>query len=378
MPLRDLITDAPESFLSNAVFQRFPGTDGLPQLPFLFKVLSFDKALPLQAHPDKSLAEKLMRQEHVKEGKNEQFVDPNHKPEVAIALSDDFSAFVGFRPVQEIQSFIKHVPELQELVGKETAKEYENLNSQELERRLKTLFGKIFQAEKPEVKRLTEQLVKRVSREGDIALGPLGSRDKLGTVVQAVFDQYPHDAGLFAAVFFMNLIRLKRGEGISVPADCIHAYLTGDCIECMANSDNMVSCGFQGEMGPPDDASLFVKMLLNNPGPSKQSLLKSVLSSKSANGYSVKYETIMREFNILKINLPPFKQESLKLLGPAIYLATEGAVEISTQAQDAMFVESLKTGQSAFVKPGFEVKLTNKSTSDEAELYAAYCEVENT
>lgn len=115
-PLRDLITGEPQSYLSKAVQQKFPGTDGAPQLPFLFKVLSFDKALPLQAHPDKSLAEKLMRQEHEEEGRNEQFVDPNHKPEVAIALSNDFSAFVGFRPVEEIQSFIKCVPELQDLV----------------------------------------------------------------------------------------------------------------------------------------------------------------------------------------------------------------------------------------------------------------------
>lgn len=174
----------------------------------------------------------------------------------------------------------------------------------------------------------------------------------------------------------MNLIRLKRGEGISVPADCIHAYLTGDCIECMANSDNMVSCGFQGEMGPPDDASLFVKMLLNNPGPSKQSLLKGDHFDRSQNGNVVKYNTIMQEFNLLRINLPPSTQESLKLIGPAIYLATEGTVEISTQVEKTSFTESLTSGQSAFVKPGFEVKFTNKSMSSEVELYAAYCEVE--
>ena len=50
-------------------------------LPWLLKVLSAGKALSIQAHPDKSLAEKLHKD------KPDLYKDSNHKPEMAIALT---------------------------------------------------------------------------------------------------------------------------------------------------------------------------------------------------------------------------------------------------------------------------------------------------
>jgi mannose-6-phosphate isomerase len=43
------------------------------KLPFLFKVLSINKALSIQAHPDKKLAEQL----HAKDPKNYPGMQPN-------------------------------------------------------------------------------------------------------------------------------------------------------------------------------------------------------------------------------------------------------------------------------------------------------------
>ena len=57
-------------------------------MPFLFKVLSAGKALSIQAHPDKSLAEKLHTDNPGAYG------DDNHKPEMAIALTP-FEALSG-------------------------------------------------------------------------------------------------------------------------------------------------------------------------------------------------------------------------------------------------------------------------------------------
>ena len=49
-------------------------------LPFLFKVLSIQKSLSIQSHPDKALAEQLhCDRPHV-------YKDPNHKPEIALAV----------------------------------------------------------------------------------------------------------------------------------------------------------------------------------------------------------------------------------------------------------------------------------------------------
>jgi mannose-6-phosphate isomerase len=81
-------------------------------LPFLLKVLSIRKALSIQAHPDKELARKL-HNEFPKIYK-----DPNHKPEMAIALTP-FEAFIGFRPLEEIKSHLETYPELATIVGSE-------------------------------------------------------------------------------------------------------------------------------------------------------------------------------------------------------------------------------------------------------------------
>lgn len=53
--LASLIASDPKSFLGEKVVNRFGSKD----LPFLFKVLAIGKALSIQAHPDKELAERL-------------------------------------------------------------------------------------------------------------------------------------------------------------------------------------------------------------------------------------------------------------------------------------------------------------------------------
>lgn len=80
------------------------------KLPFLFKVLSINKALSIQAHPTKEHAQKLHKMAPDK------YPDPNHKPEMAIALSE-FEGFCGFRPITEIINFVDSVPELKVLTG---------------------------------------------------------------------------------------------------------------------------------------------------------------------------------------------------------------------------------------------------------------------
>lgn len=54
--------------------------------------------------------------------------------------------------------------------------------------------------------------------------------------------QYPADIGVLAA-FLFNYVKLNPGEALYLGADELHAYLRGECIECMATSDNVVRAG---------------------------------------------------------------------------------------------------------------------------------------
>jgi len=46
------------------------------------------------------------------------------------------------------------------------------------------------------------------------------------------------------ALLTMNHLVLEKEEAIYVPADGIHAYSSGDIVECMARSDNVLNTGF--------------------------------------------------------------------------------------------------------------------------------------
>lgn len=231
------------------------------------------------------------------------------------------------------------------------------------------MFGCLWEGDKTSV--LEEQgnkLVERVEREGDMALGKIGRRDGLAYVVKKVHKMYKNDVGLFAAPFFMNFVRLGKGEGIAVPADCLHAYLEGDVIECMARSDNMLSCGFQGALGPGDDPGLFVRALLPSLGPASHLMLSHSKSSHSQNGRVEKYDIPIEEFDLLYLDL--LSQEGAEEVftaidGPSTWVVTEGEITITAGTQE----ERLARGQVVFVRPGTEVKFSGRG-----EAWAAYIE----
>src|ERR1700744_3249566 len=101
------------ALLSQPIAQKYGS-----KLPFLFKVLSIRKALSIQAHPNKKLAEQL----HAKDSKN--YPDDNHKPEMTIAVTP-FEGLCGFRPLEQICHFLRTVPSLRELVGDDESQEFE-------------------------------------------------------------------------------------------------------------------------------------------------------------------------------------------------------------------------------------------------------------
>lgn len=61
-------------------------------------------------------------------------------------------------------------------------------------------------------------------------------------LVMRLEKQYPGDIGIIAA-FFLNYVKLNPGEALYLGANEPHAYICGECVECMATSDNVVRAG---------------------------------------------------------------------------------------------------------------------------------------
>ena len=100
----------------------------------------------------------------------------------------------------------------------------------------------------------------------------------------------------------MNFLTLNAGDAIYVPTDAPHAYLSGNIVECMARSNNVLNTGFCPH-ADRDSIKLFSAALTFSPHNADEVLLPSKLSSRGKNGKTVEYAPPMSEFNMLNVEL---------------------------------------------------------------------------
>lgn len=206
-------------------------------LPFLFKVLSAGKALSIQAHPDKELAQKLNAENPNNYG------DPNHKPELAIALTP-FEAMCGFRRLEEISFLIKKHPEFAACLSQE-AKLAVFLAKDPTDQKeaLQKMFSSFMQCD-PEVSEMQLKflLVRLQAEQSSFHPHPHDEpawERKCARAVLRLAQQFPGDPGAMAPLF-LNYLLIAPGESFFMAANEPHAYVAGEIIECMACSDNVV------------------------------------------------------------------------------------------------------------------------------------------
>ncbi|XP_028630245.1 mannose-6-phosphate isomerase [Grammomys surdaster] len=293
-------------------------------LPFLFKVLSVQTALSVQAHPDKELAEKLhlLAPEH--------YPDANHKPEMAIALTS-FQGLCGFRPVEEIVTFLKKVPEFQSLIGETAAVQLRQSvggDPAAMASAVKNCFSHLMKSEKKVVVEQLNLLVKRVSQQ---VFDGNSMEDIHGKLLLQLHQQYPGDIGCFA-IYFLNLLTLKPGEAMFLEANMPHAYLRGDCVECMACSDNTVRAGLTPKF---IDVPTLCEMLNYTPSPSEDRLFAPAQSQDDP--YLCIFDPPVPDFTVMKMEVPGSVTEYkvLTLDSASILLMVQGAVTAITPTVQA-------------------------------------------
>ena len=158
------------------------------------------------------------------------FLDENHKPEMAVALTP-FTALAGFRDPSQILAFAERIEELSCVLGQETL---ELLRTEETaERKLAGCYQAVFRA--GQGKDFLPIQRKMMGRE---VSGLCWAEEEFRTL----FESFPGDPGCFAP-FLLNIYRLQPGEAIFLPAGEIHAYLSGDCVEVLSCGDNVLFCG---------------------------------------------------------------------------------------------------------------------------------------
>lgn len=66
--------------------------------------------------------------------------------------------------------------------------------------------------------------------------------NELSALLLRLYEQYPDDIGVFAPLV-LNYLRMQQGDSFFIGPNVPHAYISGDCVECMALSDNVVRAG---------------------------------------------------------------------------------------------------------------------------------------
>ena len=186
------------------------------QLSYLFKILSINKPLSIQLHPEKTFAEIL----HRKFPKI--YKDDNHKPELFIALSD-FELLFGFVEINKaIETIIKYKNCFNLKEGEKLLEEPNNEN-------YKLFIEKLIFLEKDEYEKIIKLIIENEETKNDYLLKKL-------------YDNYGLDPGILIALF-MNHLHKKRGEAVFIDENIPHSYIFGNCLELMSCSDNVIRLG---------------------------------------------------------------------------------------------------------------------------------------
>jgi len=185
---------------------------------FLLKLLFVGKPLSLQVHPT---LEQI--QQHPSS-----FCDPLPKPEIVIALTE-FEALCGFLSIEKVKERISPIPLLASYPS----------------------FHSLFQQPLPDL---------LLASVRDYAVQFV--TEPHCRIFLSLLGLYPSGDPAVLCPFYMNHVSLCKGQALIIPASQPHCYLSGQGVECMPPSDNVVRCGLTSK---PCDRSLFFQITESSP-----------------------------------------------------------------------------------------------------------------
>jgi mannose-6-phosphate isomerase len=367
-PLSEHLAAHPH-LIGDTVLNRFDAAGG--NLPFLFKVLSIEKALSIQTHPDKQTAELLHHTQP------DIYTDPNHKPEMALALTP-FRALCGFLPLPRIAAYLRSTPEFAALVPTTLRDAFLSVAASAAspdaseKAVLKHLFTALMQADQAQLEAQLSKLVARYQ-----AGGAEEAEEPIASLVLRLNAQFPGDVGVFCP-FMLNYIHLHPGEAIFLGAGEPHAYISGDCIECMANSDNVIRAGLTPKLR--DIPNLLSGLTYSAAPPAKHAVTPAPFPSarpdapNAVERASVLYDPPIAEFSVVQVQIPRDAMTAHRAVaGPSIVIVTEGKGHLRWAAGEAG--DEASEGDVFFIGAGTALDIASAGDGPFV-LYRAFVEVQ--
>lgn len=280
-------------------------------LSFLLKVLDVKDMLSIQVHPDREGAKEGFARENAlgipPDAPNRNYRDENHKPELMVALSD-FWLLHGFKPPEEMTDTLLNVVELQELLPVFNESGYYGL------------YRHIMTMPQEEVDSILGPLIRNFSSVYRHKGPDRFSEDFWALRAASTFRRNDtYDRGIFS-IYLFNLVHLKKGEGIFQGPGVPHAYLEGQNVEIMADSDNVLRGGLTNKHIDVTELLRHVKCEASNP---------EILTGERLNAEQVYYSVPARDFHLEKIELGEQNMIHLSAGHSEILLLTEGEARVN-------------------------------------------------
>jgi mannose-6-phosphate isomerase len=286
--------------------------------------------LSIQVHPTKEQAAAGFARENaagIDLGAAERnYKDENHKPEVAVALTD-FWMLHGFRPLEQIAEALRRVPELCSIMPDFSAR-LERVGDATQPRRdlLRDLYCAVMMMPQERVDLLLNALVERLATG---ARSDKGSPDYWVARATVTFPpvEKHRDRGIFS-IYLLNLVHLRPGQGTFQPAGTLHAYLEGVTVELMANSDNVLRGGLTRKH--VDVPELMGILSFDNGTP-------QVLDGEPAGSCERVYRTPSDEFELSRLDLAPGgKYLGQAVRGPDSIIVLDGAATLTARGRSIL------------------------------------------
>ena len=274
--LSEFIKTDSAAILGKSVNNKYNG-----ELPFLFKILAAEKPLSIQVHPSKKEAEKGFDNEEKEKidisAFNRTYKDRNHKPELIYALTD-FYLLKGFRDYIFIYSNLKMFSPLFIKNAEKALKKQIDFIT------IKELFSYLLSIDKNDLHEVIDQALDNCKKDNGIIVD----------TVNNFYSVYGYDPGVLAP-FFLNILKLKPGNALFIPAGELHSYISGIGFEIMANSDNVLRGGLTPKY---IDANGLLEI-----GNFKNSFIKKGITLPKIEKNMEKYKTKAGEFVFSVISL---------------------------------------------------------------------------
>jgi mannose-6-phosphate isomerase len=226
--LKDAISNDPVHFLGDKVYQQYKG------LPFLLKILDVASILSIQVHPTiEQATEGFYREEAAGipiDAAHRNYKDRNHKPEMLVALSD-FWLLHGFKSPELITKILEDIPEFNQFKPLFLREGLAAVYQLVMEMNGEDAFHWLLPLVKRELRKKREAQLNQTDPGWWVA--------KLYEKVEAITQI---DKALFS-IYIMNIVHLHPMESLFQGAGQPHAYLQGQCVELMSNSDNVLRAG---------------------------------------------------------------------------------------------------------------------------------------